>query len=651
MNAIWYRFYSEKDSYEIRFDTTEMSIGDIKKKIIQRRNMLKFPENFDLIFCDEENLMKLEDKDLVKPMKHLIIKRFPHYKNEDNFVPIVKDPKDITMNKINENGLRRVEPQKIVRYIDPLEKITKKLNREIINKQFKCKICQKCDDDTLFNPVITKCCKETYCLNCYNKDENNCPNCNACKIGYVKNESVGNLAKKLLDILTKKEEEEKLLKEATLKQMNLAANNLPNVNDNAYINQRNTNNTDINPSPDNPIIKYNISGENLGNPNIEPSNLYQLQNQNPSNSLIAGSQFFIIKSSNKENIEKSKKNAVWATTMQNSKKLNEAFNKGKVILIFSANGTQSYQGYAIMTSYSADSPSNLWQIENNIKLGGDFSVVWLCFCELNFLKVKHLQNPKKGGESINKSRDCTELSQNIGYELCKLCYEQEKQELSKNPQQTKVQINEQLIETINEEIKNNKNKQLKRISSKISINSEINENNTNNTKANDNPNTNINNNINPTPIPNQMPNMMPMVYMMPYLNPAYYRSMNPLIQMHQQDPNNPTPMMPGVPVQPKQDNENDKNKKDKDKKDRDNERRDKDRKKKRDDKNRGYRRNRDRDRDRDRDRRRSRSKSRDKYSKDGSRSRSRVKSRSSRRSSSESSRSEGRSKYSKKSRK
>ena len=37
--------------------------------------------------------------------------------------------------------------------------------------------------------------------------------------------------------------------------------------------------------------------------------------------------------------------------------------KGKVILIFSASGTQSYQGYAIMTSCTADSPSNLWQIE------------------------------------------------------------------------------------------------------------------------------------------------------------------------------------------------------------------------------------------------------------------------------------------------
>ena len=648
MNAIWYRFYSEKDSYEIRFDTTEMSIGDIKKKIIQRRNMLKYPENFDLIFCDEENLMELEDKDLVKPMKHLIIKRFPHYKRENNFVQIVRDPRDISMNKINENGLRRIEPQKIVRYTDPLEKITKKLNKEMINKQFRCKICQKFDEETLFNPVIAKCCKETFCLNCYNKDENKCPNCHNFKVGYVKNDSVANLAEKLLVILAKKEEQEKLLKEAALNQMNLAyaqrANNLLNVNDIGN-NQRNPNINDFNPNIDNPNIRFNISGENLVNPNIDPSNLYQLQNQNRGFSLIEGSQYFIIKSSNKENIEKSKKNAVWATTIANSKKLNDAFNKGKVILIFSVNGTQSYQGYAIMTSYSADSPSNLWQIENNIKLGGDFSVVWLCFCELNFGKVKHLQNPKKSGESINKSRDCTELSQNIGYELCKLCYEQEKQELSKNPQQTKIQINQQLIEKINEEIKNNKNKQLKKNNNRINNNNEQNENNTNNTKTNENSNTNTTT-INPTSNPTAMPYpIMPMVqpfYMMPAFNPYFRNMAAQYMQVHSQDPNNPNKTVPGILGQPKQDNEpTDINKKDKDKKDRENERRDKDRKKKKDD--RGYRHNRDRDRDRGR----RRSRSRDKYSRDGSRSRSRIKSRSSRRSSSDSSKSEGRSKYSK----
>ena len=65
-----------------------------------------------------------------------------------------------------------------------------------------------------------------------------------------------------------------------------------------------------------------------------------------------------------------------------------------------------------MTSFSADSPSNLWQVDT-IKLAGDFSVAWLCYCELSFSKVKHLKNPKKNDELVIKSRDCTELSEEI----------------------------------------------------------------------------------------------------------------------------------------------------------------------------------------------------------------------------------------------
>ena len=143
MNTIWYRFYSEKDSYEIHFDTTEMSIEDIKKQIKIRRNMFKSPEIFDLIFYDEENFMEIGDKDLVKPMKHLIIKRFPHYKRENTFVKIVRDPHDISINKANENSFRIGEPQKILRYTEPLEKIMKKLNKDIVKKQFECKLCNE----------------------------------------------------------------------------------------------------------------------------------------------------------------------------------------------------------------------------------------------------------------------------------------------------------------------------------------------------------------------------------------------------------------------------------------------------------------------------------------------------------------------------
>ena len=54
-NSIWYRFQSEKDSYGVVFDTTCISIKNIRQNIIRRRNMIKYPEKFDLIFYEEEN--------------------------------------------------------------------------------------------------------------------------------------------------------------------------------------------------------------------------------------------------------------------------------------------------------------------------------------------------------------------------------------------------------------------------------------------------------------------------------------------------------------------------------------------------------------------------------------------------------------------
>ena len=623
-NTIWYRFYSEKDSYEIHFNTNAMSIADIKKKIIDRRNMHKFPEIFDLIFYDEEDSKKIDDKDLVKPMKHLMVKRFPKYRLENNFKSIVRDPQDISLYKINENGLKRVEPQQIVRYTEPLEKIMKKLNREIINKQFKCKLCQKDDNETLLNPVIFLCCKETFCLNCYNKNENNCPNqnCRKTKVGYIKNEAEAELIKKLLNILEKKEEQEKIQKAA--------------VSVDSFVNNQKINNKD-NQNNDNSNLKYNINGNNLNliRNKIEP-NAYQLPNSNPSNSLIIGSQFFIIKSSNKENVEKSKKHSVWATTVPNTKKLNDAFNKGEgnVILIFSASGTQSYQGYGIMTSNSSsEAASGLWQIEN-IKLGGDFSVTWLCFCELSFAKVKHLQNPKKNGDPVNKSRDCTELSQNIGYELCNLCYEQEKADLINNPSQQKVQINEQFIEKILEDIKNNKNKQAKK-NSKIANNNIQNENSNNNNsnkpnenQSNQNPNNSIQN-----PIPQNPSQMMTSNSL--FFFPYYYR-----MYPNQNNLNPATAFQQAVASQQVKQEYEDKNKKEKDRgRNRDDDKsrhknRDKDRKSKREHKKDHHHKDRGR-----------RDRSRDKDSRSGSRRRN--KSRSSRHSSSDNSRSEGRSKYSK----
>ena len=573
MSSIWYRLYSEKNWSDFSFPNKVIQIGDIKQEIIKRKNMSKAPEEFVFLFYDENGKYLPEDFK-VEPMKRLIIKRFPSYKFSHDFVPVVSDPREI-LKKSNERG----ELQQTVRYYEPLEKIANKLSLEMINKIFKCKLCIKTDIETLtnYNPIITFCCKETICLDCYNKNENNiCPFCKNQKKGYVPNVSEKQLRIKLLDILEKKRiEKEKAAKmlEAARAEMTPTKDTRNYMNNNIYKELYNKNNNILNDNKNNlnnginysslkqrNIINNNIidgnnnpglnnilynNGNNIidnNNGNIINNNQYSdnkkdqnnnIQNsilQNPSLPLIQDARFFIIKSTNKENIEKSQKNSIWATTIPNQKKLNDAFSKNKVILIFSANGTQSFQGYGIMTSYSSDRPSNNWQVENHIKLGGDFTVIWLCFCSLSFSKIKNLQNPKNNGDLVIKSRDSTELSPEVGFQLCKLCYEQEKNDINNNNQQNK--ITSQLIEKINEDIKNNRNKQQQKKTTQINNNI----NNSNNINNNNNISNNQPNNVNyektETQNINNMvpPNIAPTQPMMPYYYPfPYYWKMMPMM--------------------------------------------------------------------------------------------------------------------------
>ena len=620
-NSIWYRFSSEKDAYDIRFDTINISIKDIKKEIINRRNMLNYPEKFLLKFYDEDNpSIQLKDEDLIEPMRKLRVKRIPKYIEDSGFQYIVKDPRDIPLNKINENNLKRGEMLQIVRYNEPLEKISKYLNKEMLNKQFRCRLCNNLDENTYNNFIITLCCKENFCMNCYNKN-NICPCCKNEKKGCQKNEAEIKLINKLLEILNKKEEQEKEQRAAALQQTNNKNNNTNNVSDINKNNMENNFQNNNNLLSNTPI--KSIVGINPLNETLSP---YQLQKQ-----LMENCAFYIIKSSNLENIKKSKANSVWATTATSSKRLNEAFSRSKVILIFSAKDG-IYKGYAIMTSYSAESPSNIWYLEStSIKLGGDFSVKWLCYCELPTSKTKQL--------ALNKTRDCTELESSIGNKLCDLCYEQEKDDLEKNPQRITIEINEQVIQKINEEITNNKNKQLnkkKNINNNSLINNEQNKSNTNDTNE-----TVVNNN---PPIPQYPPQYPHQILYYP--NPFMYTYH--LAQMQQKVAGAATPglMIPGMinPAQMQQQivqqtqqaqqiqtkKEDEKKADDKDKKD---SKDDKEKREHKKDKEK-HRKNKRRSRSRDRSRSRSRHKNKSRSSR-------------SKRSNSNSSRSEGKSKYSK----
>ncbi|KAM1138460.1 hypothetical protein COP1_036388 [Malus domestica] len=137
------------------------------------------------------------------------------------------------------------------------------------------------------------------------------------------------------------------------------------------------------------------------------------------------SRYFIVKSCNRENLELSVQQGVWATQRSNESKLNEAFDSAEnVILIFSVNRTRHFQGCAKMMSRIGGSVGggNWKYAHGTAHYGRNFSVKWLKLCELSFHKTRHLRNPYNENLPVKISRDCQELEQSIGEQLASLLY-------------------------------------------------------------------------------------------------------------------------------------------------------------------------------------------------------------------------------------
>ncbi|KAK8567782.1 hypothetical protein V6N13_105729 [Hibiscus sabdariffa] len=137
------------------------------------------------------------------------------------------------------------------------------------------------------------------------------------------------------------------------------------------------------------------------------------------------SRYFIVKSCNRENLDLSVQQGVWATQRSNEAKLNEAFDSAEnVILIFSVNRTRHFQGCAKMTSKIGGSVGGgNWKYAHGTALyGRNFSVKWLKLCELSFHKTRHLRNPYNENLPVKISRDCQELEPSVGEQLASLLY-------------------------------------------------------------------------------------------------------------------------------------------------------------------------------------------------------------------------------------
>ncbi|KAE9597729.1 hypothetical protein Lal_00041450 [Lupinus albus] len=140
---------------------------------------------------------------------------------------------------------------------------------------------------------------------------------------------------------------------------------------------------------------------------------------------LYNTKYFIIKSLNHQNISLSVEKGMWATQVMNEPILEEAFqNSGRVILIFSVNMSGSFQGYAQMMSSIGKrrDRNNIWTDRSGRSnpWGHSFKVKWLRLYDLPFHKTIHLKNPLNDYKPVKISRDCQELSPEIGLALCEL---------------------------------------------------------------------------------------------------------------------------------------------------------------------------------------------------------------------------------------
>lgn len=138
---------------------------------------------------------------------------------------------------------------------------------------------------------------------------------------------------------------------------------------------------------------------------------------------LYNTRYFIIKSLSHQNIQLSIERGIWATQVMNEPILEEAFhNSGKVILIFSVNMSGFFQGYAQMMSSVGWRRDNVWSQGSGKSnpWGRSFKVKWLQLNDLPFQKTLHLKNPLNEYKPVKISRDCQELSPDIGEALCEL---------------------------------------------------------------------------------------------------------------------------------------------------------------------------------------------------------------------------------------
>ncbi|XP_043207573.1 YTH domain-containing family protein 1-like isoform X2 [Amphibalanus amphitrite] len=137
-----------------------------------------------------------------------------------------------------------------------------------------------------------------------------------------------------------------------------------------------------------------------------------------------GARFFVIKSYSEDDIHRSIKYEIWASTEHGNKRLDSAFRerdgKGPVYLLYSVNGSGHFCGMAQMLSpVDYSSSSSVWAQD---KWKGQFKVKWIYVKDVPNSQLRHIRLENNENKPVTNSRDTQEVPADKGRQVLKIIH-------------------------------------------------------------------------------------------------------------------------------------------------------------------------------------------------------------------------------------
>ncbi|TIC01193.1 YTH-domain-containing protein [Wallemia mellicola] len=176
------------------------------------------------------------------------------------------------------------------------------------------------------------------------------------------------------------------------------------------------------PSSQSPSMQEMLSSTDI-------STMVQQNGYNPSQFDLNPShaRYFVIKSYTEDDVHKSLKYNIWASTELGNQRLDRAFNesanRGPIYLFFSVNASGHFCGMAqMLTHVDYTTSSSVWAQDGKWK--GVFKVRWIFVKDIPNSTLRHIKllntNEKK---PVTNSRDTTELLDDAGKEMLNIFFQ------------------------------------------------------------------------------------------------------------------------------------------------------------------------------------------------------------------------------------